>query len=50
VLGLAEVMFKEGGISPSGRTIQTIYPSSYQDQISIFDFGMRPGAASVASF
>ena len=38
VLGLAELMFKEGGISPSGRTIQTIYPSSYQDAISIFDF------------
>jgi len=43
VLGLAELMFKEGGISPSGRTIQTIYPSSYQDAISIFDFNMRPG-------
>jgi hypothetical protein len=32
-----------GKVSPAGRAIQTIYPSSYQDEISIFDFGMRPG-------
>ena len=43
VLGLAELLFKEGGKSPAGKMIQTIYPSSYQDQISIFDFNMRPG-------
>jgi hypothetical protein len=41
----AEVMFKEGGRSPAGRTIQTIYPSDYQNQISIFDFNMRPGSS-----
>ena len=46
VYGLAEVMFKEGGRSPAGRTIQTVYPSSYQDQISIFDFNMRPGPSA----
>merc|ERR1719263_1861004 len=34
--------------SPAGRTIQTIYPSSYQDQISIFDFNMRPGPSAFA--
>ena len=28
-------------ISPAGRTIQTIYPASYADEISIFDFNMR---------
>jgi hypothetical protein len=28
---------------PAGRTIQTILPKTYQDEISIFDFGMRPG-------
>ena len=43
VYGLAEVLFAEGGRSPAGRTIQTIYPSEYQDQVSIFDFNMRPG-------
>jgi hypothetical protein len=43
VLGLAEVMWSEGGRSPSGRLIQTVYPSSFQDEISIFDFNMRPG-------
>ena len=46
VYGLAEVMFKEGGRSPAGRTIQTIYPSDYQEQISIFDFNMRPGPSA----
>merc|ERR1711988_255796 len=41
VMGIAEVLY--GKVSPAGRTIQTVYPASYQDQISIFDFGMRPG-------
>ena len=31
--------------SPAGRTIQTIYPASYADEISIFDFNMRPGGS-----
>lgn len=44
VLGIAELLF--GKISPAGRTIQTIYEASYQDQISIFDFGMRPGPST----
>ena len=39
--GVAEVLF--GGRSPSGRAVQTIYPASYQHNVSIFDFGMRPG-------
>ena len=41
VYGIAELLF--GMISPAGRTVQTFYPAQYQDQISIFDFGMRPG-------
>ena len=32
VYGLAEVLFKEGGRSPAGRTIQTIYPSSCESR------------------
>jgi len=44
VLGIAELLF--GKVSPAGRTIQTIYPASYQDQISIFDFNMRPGPSA----
>merc|ERR1712070_452858 len=40
-LGVGDVIF--GHRSPAGRTIQTIYPKSYQDQVSIFDFNMRPG-------
>lgn len=41
VLGVGELLF--GKVSPAGRTVQTIYPASYADQISIFDFNMRPG-------
>ena len=46
VLGVAPILFGES--SPAGRTIQTVYKSSYQDQISIFDFGMRPGPSKFA--
>jgi len=40
-MGAGDVIF--GKVSPAGRTIQTLYPASYADQISIFDFNMRPG-------
>merc|ERR1719330_1103020 len=43
-LGVGDVLF--GQRSPAGRTIQTIYPRSYADQISIFDFNMRPGPST----
>ena len=46
ILGLAEVLY--GMTSPAGRTIQTIYPASYADEISIFDFHMRPGSSDYA--
>ena len=46
VLGVAEILY--GNVSPAGRTIQTIYPKAYQDQISIFDFNMRPGPSAFA--
>jgi beta-glucosidase-like glycosyl hydrolase len=46
VLGVGEVLY--GDKAPAGRTIQTVYESSYQDQISIFDFGMRPGPSTFA--
>ena len=39
VLGVSELLY--GEISPAGRMIQTVYESSYQNQISIFDFNMR---------
>ena len=41
ILGAAELLF--GKVAPSGRTVQTFYKTDYQDQISIFDFNMRPG-------
>jgi pre-mRNA-splicing factor SYF2/beta-D-xylosidase 4 len=41
ILGIGELLF--GETSPAGRTVQTIYPKTYTDQISIFDFNMRPG-------
>merc|ERR1711988_2017204 len=46
ILGVGELLY--GDKSPAGRMIQTVYPASYQDQISIFDFGMRPGPSMFA--
>ena len=46
VLGAAELLF--GKVSPAGRTVQTFYKAAYQDQISIFDFNMRPGPSTFA--
>merc|ERR1712060_115291 len=46
VIGVGGILY--GDNSPAGRTIQTVYESSYQDQISIFDFGMRPGPSPFA--
>jgi beta-glucosidase-like glycosyl hydrolase len=41
VVGVGELLF--GKTSPAGRTVQTVYPASYADEVSIFDFNMRPG-------
>merc|ERR1711957_99905 len=41
IVGVGELLF--GKTSPAGRTVQTIYPAEYADQVSIFDFNMRPG-------
>ena len=45
-------LFLESGPDSSkrtaGRMIQTIYPESYQDEVSIFDFAMRPGPSTFA--
>ena len=41
VMGVADVLF--GAKSPAGHLTQTVYPQSYEDEVSIFDFGMRPG-------
>jgi len=39
--GVADVLY--GTKVPAGRLVQTILPQAYQNQISIFDFNMRPG-------
>jgi len=44
VVGVGALLF--GKSSPAGRTVQTIYPASYADGISIFDFNMRPGPSA----
>lgn len=44
IIGVGDVLFGER--SPAGRTVATIYPASYADQISIFDFNMRPGPSA----
>jgi len=41
IVGVGELLF--GKTSPAGRTVQTIYPAEYANQVSIFDFNMRPG-------
>ena len=41
VSGAGDLVF--GKAVPAGRMIQTIYPKSFADEVSIFDFGMRPG-------
>lgn len=42
--GIGDVIF--GKSSPAGRTVQTVYPASYVDSISIFDMNMRPGPSA----
>lgn len=44
IVGLGDVLF--GLKSPAGRMVQTLYPKAYADQISIFDFNMRPGPST----
>ncbi|GMH59653.1 hypothetical protein TL16_g02872 [Triparma laevis f. inornata] len=46
IMGAGDLLF--GKTSPAGRTIQTVYKREYQDQISIFDFNMRPGPSPFA--
>jgi pre-mRNA-splicing factor SYF2/beta-D-xylosidase 4 len=41
VVGVGELLF--GKVSPAGRTVQTVYEAAYADDVSIFDFNMRPG-------
>ena len=40
IMGVAPVLF--GMRSPAGRLVQTVYPASYADEISIFDFVSWP--------
>jgi len=42
-LGIGDLLF--GLKVPAGRTVQTFLPVSYAQQISIFDFNMRPGSS-----
>merc|ERR1719473_2609809 len=44
IIGVGELLF--GKASPAGRTVQTVYPAAYADEVSIFDFNMRPGPSA----
>lgn len=44
IRGAGDVLY--GIRSPAGRTIQTVYPSAYATQVSIYDFNMRPGPSA----
>ena len=46
VVGLSDLLY--GRRSFSGRAVQTVYPSAYEDAISIADFNMRPGPSVFA--
>jgi pre-mRNA-splicing factor SYF2/beta-D-xylosidase 4 len=46
ILGVGDLLF--GKRSPAGRMVQTVYPEKYQNDISIFDFNMRPGKSAFA--
>ncbi len=41
VLGVGDLIY--GKAVPSGRMVQTTYPASFVNEVSIFDMGMRPG-------
>ncbi|KAL1511868.1 hypothetical protein AB1Y20_005152 [Prymnesium parvum] len=44
--GVADVLF---GVRPAaGRVVQTVYPASFADGLSIFDMRMRPGGSAYA--
>jgi hypothetical protein len=49
VVGVADVIFGttlDGrAVAPAGRMTQMIYPADYVNQVSLFDFGMRPGTS-----
>ncbi len=44
-LAIGDILF--GVRAPGGRLVQTVLPASYQNQVSIWDFNMRPGACSL---
>jgi pre-mRNA-splicing factor SYF2/beta-D-xylosidase 4 len=44
LFGIGDLLF--GKRVPAGRMVQTFYPKSYQDEVSIWDFNMRPGPSA----
>ncbi len=50
VVGAGDVLFGKTldgrPVAPAGRMTQMIYPASYVDAVSMFDFGMRPGPSA----
>jgi hypothetical protein len=50
VVGAGDVIFGKTldgrAVSPAGRMSQMTYPADYVNQVSMFDFGMRPGPSN----
>ncbi len=50
VVGAGDVIFGKTldgrPVAPAGRMTQMIYPASYVESVSLFDFGMRPGPSA----
>ena len=50
VVGAGDVIFGRTldgrAVAPAGRMSQMVYPADYVNQVSMFDFGMRPGPSA----
>jgi len=50
VVGAGDIIFGRTvdgrAVAPAGRMSQTTYPAHYVDDVSMFDFGMRPGPSA----
>ena len=50
VVGAGDVLFGRTldgrAVAPAGRMSQMTYPANFVDQVSMFDFGMRPGPSA----
>ena len=44
--GVGDVLFGAAGAAPAGRLVQTVYPASFAESVSVFDMNLRPGPSA----